>query len=41
MGWEAPGPRRTLEETNFGTVLDDSPRNLVRIGAFYWAEDLL
>ncbi len=41
VGWEAPGPRRTLEETNFGTVLDDSPRNLVRIGAFYWAEDLL
>ena len=41
VGWEAPGPRRTVEETNFGAVLDDDPRSLVRIGAFYWAEDLL
>ena len=40
-GWEAPGPRRTVEETTFGAVLDDNPKNLVRIEAFYWAEDLL
>jgi arylsulfatase A-like enzyme len=41
VSWEAPGPRRTVEETTFGAVLDDDPKSLVRIGAFYWAEDLL
>ena len=41
VDWEAPGPRRTAEETTFGAVLDDNPKNLVRIGNVYWAEDLL
>ena len=43
VSWDAPGPKRTLEETTFGRVLDDNPRNLVRLAAptsFYWAQDL-
>ena len=40
VSWDAPGPKRTLEETTFGRVLDDNPRNLVRLGPFYWAQDL-
>ena len=38
---DAPGPRRNVEETTFGAILDDNPKNLVHMyGQFYWAEDL-
>ena len=34
-------PGRTVEEVSFGALLDDAPRNLVRLHRqYYWAEDL-
>ena len=38
---DAPGPKRNVEETTFGAILDDNPKNLVHMyGQFYWAQDL-
>ena len=38
---DAPGPRREVEEVSYGALLDDNPRNLIRLnGQYYWAEDL-
>ena len=39
--WDAPGPRRAVTETTLGSVLDDDPRSLVRVGQYYWAQDLI
>jgi arylsulfatase A-like enzyme len=37
----APGPARDVHEVTFGQVLDDNPKNLVRLNdQLYWAEDL-
>ena len=37
----APGPRRRVEEITFGALLEDNPKNLVRLyGQYYWAQDL-
>ncbi|MFC1713488.1 sulfatase [Candidatus Poribacteria bacterium] len=37
----APGPKRQIQEITFGALLDDNPKNLVRLyGQYYWAEDL-
>jgi arylsulfatase A-like enzyme len=37
----APGPERTLTKITFGDLLQDNPKNLVRLyNQFYWAEDL-
>ena len=38
---KAPGPKRSVESVTFGKILNDNPRNLVRLfGQYYWAEDL-
>ena len=38
----APGPRRRVEEITFGALLEDNPKNLVRLyGQYYWAQDLV
>lgn len=38
---DAPGPRRQVEEMTFGALLDDNPKNLVRLyRQYFWAEDL-
>ena len=40
VSFDAPGPKRVWEETTFGRVLDDNPKNLVRMWQYYWAQDL-
>ena len=38
---DAPGPPRKVGEITFGELLDDNPKNLIRINSqLYWAEDL-
>ena len=38
---DAPGPPRKVSEITFGELLDDNPKNLIRINSqLYWAEDL-
>ena len=37
----APGPKRSVQGVTFGELLEDNPRNLIRLfGQYYWAEDL-
>jgi len=38
---DSPGDPRDVEQTTFGALLDDNPKNLVRFSdQYYWAEDL-
>jgi arylsulfatase A-like enzyme len=38
---DAPGPNHKVEQTTFGRMLDDNPKNLVRlVNQYYWAQDL-
>jgi arylsulfatase A-like enzyme len=38
---DSPGPKRNVQETTFGALLDDNPKNLIHLyGQYYWAQDL-
>jgi arylsulfatase A-like enzyme len=38
---DAPGSKRKVETITFGALLDDNPKNLLRlVNQYYWAEDL-
>lgn len=38
---DAPGPKRRVECITFGALLDDNPKNLLRLAnQYYWAADL-